>query len=599
MAIQPQFGDYILLSPTPIATGGFAEIYLARDPILKQNVVIKLLHFTNDQAIARFKQEGPVTARVRHPYIVNILKVAELDPKRPYIVQEFIDGEDLSDFIDSSKRYAGKKRPETFSLRRITKYLFQIAQALQYVHSCKVYHRDINASNIRIHKAADIIKLLDFGIAKDLRAAEPLTTARAVLATIHFASPEQLNSSRDVDDRSDIYSFCVLAFMLLTGGKHPYLSNPEASELSDVLDHIRDPRPPVREYEPNCPVELDELVLKGMEPDPEERWDSLNTLLPHIEKLYHRLSLQELNAAPSSRSFFSSPALDYHHPRVYPSDREASSSVLDQSPTHPRQDMDEAHYSEEPDRNPNVNYATSEVKDQSQRPLNDSPSVDESHSSVAASPSPAESLLHIPDLPVNAAPSLSSPNISVPKALEQPFGVTRNRFRWWLIPIALLVLVIFLSKSLITINLNKDGEATAPNSEEPSQEPSLPSRRIVDEEIGQPEGCGENLAGTEMLTLQVKAEVSDGGVTLFIGDSYILPEDGYYCVTRSPPFPGRGKRGFSDMSSWRDEQVGESGTYTYLVQAMEPKKVDKNDTPVLYPVAESMPITVELGKGVP
>lgn len=189
-----------------LGQGGFGRVFHAYDPMLKREVAIKTCTLQDPAMRKRFLREAEIAAGLRHPNIGVIYDLGEHEGE-PYIVQEFLPGEDLSDVI---------KRRDALPLDVKVRFLVQVAEALAFAHSKGVIHRDIKPQNIRVLTNGEI-RVLDFGIAK--RSLEEtgtaLTRTGVGMGTVGYISPEQLMGEK-VDHRTDIFSFGALAFEALT-----------------------------------------------------------------------------------------------------------------------------------------------------------------------------------------------------------------------------------------------------------------------------------------------------------------------------------------------------------------------------------------------
>ena len=189
-----------------IGEGGMGEVYLADDTKLKRQVAIKFLpeHLTKDKEnVERFEREAEAAAALNHPNIITIFDVIETDGQI-CIIMEYVDGKSLSEKIDD----------KNLAIEEILNITNQICEGLFEAHKADIVHRDIKPENILIDNRGRV-KILDFGLAK-LKGVSKLTKETSTLGTIHYMSPEQLQG-KEVDHRSDIWSFGVVIYELLTG----------------------------------------------------------------------------------------------------------------------------------------------------------------------------------------------------------------------------------------------------------------------------------------------------------------------------------------------------------------------------------------------
>ncbi len=243
-----------------LGKGGMGEVFKAFDSVLERDVAIKVMHkhlledVRNDE---RFMSEARVAAKLVHPNIVTIHEVDEADFGR-YIVMEFVQGTSLRDLI----RNKGTLKPESS-----IKFAGQMLSGLQLAHSMGILHRDIKSDNILI-TSDDQVKILDFGIAK-IMANEGLTVAGDILGTVEYMAPEQL-LGEGADNRSDLYAAGVVLYQILTN-QLPFAGESPAALLSKKLNE--EPVPPSY-YNSAIDQRLDQVILKALSTDKEERWES-------------------------------------------------------------------------------------------------------------------------------------------------------------------------------------------------------------------------------------------------------------------------------------------------------------------------------------
>ena len=206
MELPARIGKYEL---EEFLGGGMSHVYRARDTVIGRTVAVKILTEAgcqDQEAKARFLAEARMAGNITHDNVLSIYDFGEDDQHRPFMVMELLKGQDLRHAI---------KNGQTGDQKSKLKIALQVARALQYIHSQKIIHRDIKPENIHLN-AAGVVKLMDFGIAKT----EGLSMTRAgyVLGTPYYMAPEQV-MGQDVTDQVDVYSFGILLFELMTGGK--------------------------------------------------------------------------------------------------------------------------------------------------------------------------------------------------------------------------------------------------------------------------------------------------------------------------------------------------------------------------------------------
>ncbi|WP_280348964.1 serine/threonine-protein kinase [Nocardia neocaledoniensis] len=245
-----------------LGRGGMGTVYLAAHPRLPRQVALKLLNrelYSDPEVRGRFEREADVSAHLDHPGIVSVLDRGVEDGLM-WISMQYVDGSDASVF-----------RGTPLDPARATSIIAQTADALDYAHERGVLHRDVKPANILLAAArsGDRVLLTDFGIARLRGDARQLTRTGAFLATLAYASPEQL-SGASVDHRSDQYSLGCTLFTLLTGESPFPADNPGAV----VAAHLSKPVPPVSGAVPGLPCELDAVIARALAKNPAERFDS-------------------------------------------------------------------------------------------------------------------------------------------------------------------------------------------------------------------------------------------------------------------------------------------------------------------------------------
>lgn len=252
-----------------IGVGGFGVVYKAYDPFIKRAVAIKTCTSEEAETRERFMREAEIAGNLHHRNIVTVYDFGFRDGV-PYLVQEYLSGEDLDRKI---------KRREYLSLPEKLLYLLQIARGLQYAHSRGVVHRDIKPANIRILED-DTAKIMDFGIAKLAQQEQALTQAGITLGTAAYLAPEQIRGAA-FDSRTDLFSFGILAYELLAF-ERPF----QGAEISAVFYKIlHENAPPLRSKAPDCPEELERIVMRCLEKDPAGRYPGCSELLADLEAL--------------------------------------------------------------------------------------------------------------------------------------------------------------------------------------------------------------------------------------------------------------------------------------------------------------------------
>ncbi|HEX2622127.1 MAG TPA: serine/threonine-protein kinase, partial [Phototrophicaceae bacterium] len=246
-----------------IKAGGMAIVYKAFDTRRKQIVALKILQDNlalHDEIVSRFKQEGSIAAKLRHPNIVQFFDSDQFDG-RLYIAMQYMPGGSMADELND--------RPN-IPLKRTAEILSQIGSALDYAHLENVVHRDLKLGNILLDDHGNTL-LTDFGIARMLDATQVLTNPNQQMpGTVKYMSPEQVRGVLNLDYRSDLYSFAVIGYLLATG-RYPFTGTNDIVVLNQHLN-MMPPAPTL--VNPDLPETLNEVLLKGLAKQPDQRYVS-------------------------------------------------------------------------------------------------------------------------------------------------------------------------------------------------------------------------------------------------------------------------------------------------------------------------------------
>jgi len=245
-----------------VASGGMATIYAALDLRLDRQVAVKVMHphlAQDEQFVSRFIREAKAAASLSHPNIVAVLDQGWNQGGTPcvFIVMELIEGATLRDYLHEQG---------ALPVERALQLITPVASALAAAHRLGIVHRDIKPENILVSKEGRI-KIADFGLARGALLGSTMTAESSViLGSVSYLSPEQVQ--RGVSDaRSDVYSLGIVLFELLTGQK-PYQGE---DPVQIAIRHVNDRVPAPSTLNPNISPEVDELVLKATNIDPDKR----------------------------------------------------------------------------------------------------------------------------------------------------------------------------------------------------------------------------------------------------------------------------------------------------------------------------------------
>jgi len=254
--VNSTVGDYRL--EEFLGAGGMGEVYRGVHTKIGRVAAIKILTASSDPGFTdRFLNEARIQAELHHPNIATLYEFTEL-AGRPCIIMEYVDGVTLADRIRVSTQI---RPPEAVGI------FLSVVEAVGYIHTSGIIHRDIKSHNIKI-SSNGTVKLLDFGIAQGSHTPR-LTRAGQFVGTLHYCSPEQLRGD-PVDHRSDIWALGILMYEMLTG-KVPF-DAPSAGEFIARVEKAT-PRPP-SELVPEIPPPFDALVGRCLEKRPGRRFQS-------------------------------------------------------------------------------------------------------------------------------------------------------------------------------------------------------------------------------------------------------------------------------------------------------------------------------------
>ncbi len=246
-----------------VGTGGFAEVYAARDMHLERDVAIKTLRsdlHASPKIRERFLREARTVAQLRHPNVLPVYAVGERDGIG-YFVMPLVDGESLQDYLE---------RTGPVPVDEARRLIMEIGDALGHAHSKGLVHRDVKPDNVMLEGPERRALVMDFGIAKAVEVHEPkLTGTGMVVGTPLYMSPEQACGD-PVDHRSDIYSLGVIAFELLAA-RPPFVSG---SVQAVIAMHVMQDPPALSKLRPDCPPDLSAAVHRCLEKTADRRFES-------------------------------------------------------------------------------------------------------------------------------------------------------------------------------------------------------------------------------------------------------------------------------------------------------------------------------------
>src|SRR5215510_6677766 len=286
---QTQLGRYQIRSL--LGAGGMGEVYLAQDTSLNRKVALKVLPTdlaSNQDRMRRFKQEATAAASLNHPNIAHIYEIGEANGFN-FIAMEYVDGATLRHKIHN----------EDEDLSKLLRVLQHVAEGLAKAHDAGIVHRDLKPDNIMITSDGHA-KILDFGLAKLIEAPtssdsegptilQQHSTPGMILGTLGYMSPEQAQGkTKEIDHRSDIFSFGCILFEAITGQK-PFAGKDQIEVLNKI---IREPAPPLSAFNANLPADLQRIVRRCLAKDPDERYQNIKDVAIELKEVRREMQDQ-------------------------------------------------------------------------------------------------------------------------------------------------------------------------------------------------------------------------------------------------------------------------------------------------------------------
>ncbi len=288
LAAGTKIGRYEILSQ--LGKGGMGEVYLAKDTKLDRKVALKLLPAelaVNRERMLRFVQEAKAAAALNHPNVAHVYEIGEHDGLN-FIAMEYVEGKTLREKIHY----------ERTDLKKLIKYLQQVAGGLAKAHAAGIVHRDLKPDNIMITRDG-YAKILDFGLAKLIEistpgpdggtisdaatvALEPHSIPGRLLGTVGYMSPEQAQGKTGaIDYRSDIFSFGCMLFEAATRHR-PFEGESNVQALYKI---VYEPAPQLKDFDPSASPELQRVIRRCLAKDPDERYQSIQDVALELKEL--------------------------------------------------------------------------------------------------------------------------------------------------------------------------------------------------------------------------------------------------------------------------------------------------------------------------
>ncbi|RLB64630.1 MAG: serine/threonine protein kinase [Deltaproteobacteria bacterium] len=285
-----------------LGIGGMGCVVAATHLTLDQTVAIKFLlakPARNPKNITRFQREAQAAAKIRSDHVAKVSDIGTLPSGTPYMVMEFLDGEDLADRLERG----------SVQLHECAEWVLQACEALAEAHQAGIVHRDLKPANLFLAKlptGAARVKVLDFGISKIVQApgaGGDLTKTSALMGSPLYMSPEQMMSAKAADARADIWALGCILFEALTG-QPPFIGDTLPEICSKILTS---PPTPLMNLAPNTPPEFEAVVMCCLEKKPENRYANLGEL---ATALAHFAGSKGISSAKTTRRVLDLPELD-------------------------------------------------------------------------------------------------------------------------------------------------------------------------------------------------------------------------------------------------------------------------------------------------
>jgi serine/threonine protein kinase len=281
MAVPKKIGKYEIFSE--LGKGAMGMVYRARDMRLGRLVALKTMLEGVDKdedLVKRFNIEAQAAAQLNHENIITVYDLGE-EGDIYYIAMEYLEGEDLKTVLLKRK----------LSLPEKLNIILQICSGLEYAHKMGVVHRDVKPANVMILGTGKI-KLMDFGIAH--MASSDMTRTGMIIGTPDYMSPEQVMGKK-IDNRSDIFSTGVIFYEMMTG-KKPFTSDSVTSILYKIA---HEPLPSFEEIGVEIPLEIETIINKAVEKEPEKRYQTMNEMIKDLKAVIDLYGEQKMATMPS------------------------------------------------------------------------------------------------------------------------------------------------------------------------------------------------------------------------------------------------------------------------------------------------------------
>jgi serine/threonine-protein kinase len=296
LAAGDRVGDKYVITQL-LGVGANGAVYGATHEEIGHRVAIKVVHqalATRDDIIERFRREAKVCGTIRDRHVGQVYDVGQLLDGAPYMVMELHEGKPIEALL----------KQKTLPIATVIDLGRQLLAGLAAAHACDVVHRDVKPANLMLTRESNgsyLLKLVDFGISKRITrdiSERNVTVEGTVVGSPDYMPPEQLRGG-DVDRRADIYATGVVLYEAITG-RMPF----DAGSMTELLAAIlRDPVAPPRSLRPDCPAELEQVVIRAMSRSRADRFETANEMSNALGRIVHALQLPEGTKAWDVDSF--------------------------------------------------------------------------------------------------------------------------------------------------------------------------------------------------------------------------------------------------------------------------------------------------------
>jgi serine/threonine protein kinase/Tfp pilus assembly protein PilF len=305
LAAGTRLGSYEIVAP--LGAGGMGEVHRAHDTRLGRDIAVKVLPddlSSSPERLARFEREARIVARLNHPNIVTLYSIEEAAGTR-FLTMELVEGRSLADLIG----------PAGLPLAQVLDVMTPIADALAAAHSKGIVHRDLKPANVMVTHDGRV-KVLDFGLAKVTHAepdrqragtatiASPLSMVGEVLGTVPYMAPEQI-FGEDVDARTDLFAFGILAFELVAG-RRPFGGKTTWETTAAIM---RDAPPPLATIRSDVPADFERAINRCLEKQPDDRFQSAVDVANELRAIRRTLERGAMSMATPARETVASIAV--------------------------------------------------------------------------------------------------------------------------------------------------------------------------------------------------------------------------------------------------------------------------------------------------